>query len=538
MRLVRFPVLQPHYLAILSAIPEIAHPNLFQKLLPRVKGSSVTLPFKAASCSTSLSAHDIELLYNTADAKPNPDSITVKAVSEWWSSRAAAYDNCGLLDFAFSFVGQGVARGVEGLDDLLIDLKHLCVLVYEVQYPNITLSRFRELGVTEKSALFLHAAEKDTFFSHVQLYLQPFVHSLPVASQVGVMSHVLLPPCTKDLSLALHVLQESSLSIPEECRVIRSYAELCQFLCDMLQSAPGRSGSATAAVTELLELIPTDDVLSKHKVTENCAAALRQLRDLHQVRLKLQDVHMSMSVQQLLALDKDSGRAFLERFAARVLATSEADQKPAVLDSVAGLNRLLTRSLSDDDCFAIFLKSLLSSGDESDLQVAKAQCSQSTVSQEQLQDIALGAAQEHINALSSADLNGLQLAKTCLCDLAPPNEPMTAEMRFLQAVELLISLVDDFIPLGLRLSENKTTFLINLLKKKSADSTRNEIEKWVTVGELLNQARSSVLAGLAEACLSNADHDTMTEALDTLFAEKPLDLSDQALQVHPPPSPA
>ena len=352
--------LRPHVLALLSMLPATAEPRHLKRVLPFVnesecdEGALLKFPLaletaimRAEAKSKAVtedwvmhpaiqhalsrytgrwprpgSSDDASVLYceNSSPVFGNTDTGSVAltsttqsplavavtydaaAVGSWYASRALAADSIGLVDTAFSWAAAGVASNAPGLDDLLVDLRHLSTLVYECGAgDDIDLAGFRSLGIGARLKAAMRGVSSKEFATELARRALPMLPSdLDAEDRAGAITNLVLARMSAGQTFnavgvssggkqeqdenilfeCLSVCRQSSPAsgVPENLRALPMPAHLIEFALACISGAlvTGKP-PPVATISDIFELMPAPEAMPATQRTSQLQAKLDRL---------------------------------------------------------------------------------------------------------------------------------------------------------------------------------------------------------------------------------------------------------------------
>ena len=198
------PELQDFWLDILSAIPETCRPRRFSQLLPSLAGSAPGGPSGERLA---------EGVVGAAEA------------AAWYVGRAKEIEaRSGLVDYALEMLELADVRlrsdepaadaHRQALGELLADLRHLYMLVYECGLQDLSLEAWQAMSMMQRLQCFTQEISRDAFAGCIRNVAGPFLASLPAAQAERLLHDFLADLAASRLDWCAEVFKGSTIEEP------------------------------------------------------------------------------------------------------------------------------------------------------------------------------------------------------------------------------------------------------------------------------------------------------------------------------------
>ena len=393
-------------------------------------------------------------------------------------------------------------------------------LVYECRVdPTITLRKVRQMTPLERIKLMMYKSSQEEFDANLVRWLVPFLHrqeKVVEKSYNTLLSDYLTDVSKENLDVAVRVFQLSRPDLALEQPIIRSeecllaFAMKCIYTCE--------SSDQLASCYSILECLPERRPVKM----SNKLKKLHDLVDVLEKHLKvakiLEQYEMNIPVAVVKETEINGEDAFqlvvkLTRVSSRKTPPLTRVQWHKLIADIMTIRlTLYEKTLSIQQCLEILCQSLLCSGREADIALAKdyltttegdaaaaapggnnsaSKKSSSKISQklavadilgtkskipfEASVDIVVNSAMEYFNSAATCDDGAMTLAKQCLrlfneasaaslsaaAAASSPNssvEKIVKEKRLVDGVTLLASFGIEELPLKIRMCQDRSVF--------------------------------------------------------------------------------
>ena len=198
------PELQDAWLEILSAIPETCRPRRFSQLLPSLAGSAPGGPPGERLAEGVVGAVD---------------------AAGWYARRAKEIEaRSGLVDYALEMLELAHARlrsdeaaaaaQHEALGELMADLRHLYMLVYECGLQDLTLEAWQGMSMMQRLQCFTRESSRDAFAGCIRHVAGPYLASLPPPQAERLLHDFLADLASSRLDWCAEVFKGSTIEEP------------------------------------------------------------------------------------------------------------------------------------------------------------------------------------------------------------------------------------------------------------------------------------------------------------------------------------
>ncbi|XP_072038105.1 NBAS subunit of NRZ tethering complex-like [Amphiura filiformis] len=554
--------LLPHWLVILNNFPETTSPTEYKILLPEA-GDSPDYPevfewedsverdpdwCEEADCQAVINPTPVDFgafLYHDDDKLREfcAETLTHKHLTSWYGWRARDIESQSkLVEHAVELVELATERNVKGLDKLYDDLLTLDTIAYECQTEvSISLDVLQEMDELSQLQLMMIKSSKEMYVKNMKRWVLPFLDRcekrMP-GSKKNLLSKYMLSMAKDDLEKCVLIFENSKQGVANP--IVIDPKELmwlghdCVYACkrdDQLDLAfkvmdcmPKKAlgivseemTSLHGLVDQLLDHLRASEILRTHDVPKP-PAFIKETQD---------DVEESKKI--MIRLTRQAAR--------RKPPLDEYEWKQLLTDLLE-LQRKVYTCLMPQECYEIYVESLLGSSSLPNINLAGELVTKSATQEQYKQrlskdpsrpevdaaaprigyeksiQLVLSAAEEYFN--SSADLmdSCMDLARACLQLITDRPSSIQEELDLIASLALLDDFNVSILPLQVRLCKNRLELIEKVLK--SSPNSYKQSHRLLQLAKLLRVAgddevkrKGSILVVIAQAAMQAKDYHT------------------------------
>ncbi|CAH2102971.1 unnamed protein product [Euphydryas editha] len=482
----------PMQLAVLDMIPETLCPLTYQHLLPtkepidwfEKKSPIKVRPFEHENdwCRKEI-FRPIWSSNWSEDTTPEGEGVAgvgagaggEAELGAWYERRARLIERrSGLASHALHLVTAAAVGGaVPGLERVLFHLLTLDTLLYDVNVEGVALADLERLSNLDTCKLLMQASTPATFIADLKQFVIPFLKRYEnLTKRTGVcltgLIDFLEDISKEDLSYILLVLQSpkefeldvrTHLELVERCLFAHTGTEQLDMACDLLDTI----------------LKDTDGSISHTSLVRRCAELERLVAGSG--RLAWRGVRVPPCALRDLHQDHAHARLLLARVARGLAA---GDEKPTqqdwenLLKDILELRSTLFDCVKTEECYEIYVLSLLTSGDPASIRLAAdvltvspaaraVNNSKFKIDYKRSVELVSSAAKEYFNSASSLTDPALEIAKCCLSLIEDGNKEIEQELDLIAALPILNAFNLIILPIQVRLCEDRMTLVEDCL---------------------------------------------------------------------------
>lgn len=475
-----WPFISSHLLSLLCFITETESPNSYKQLIP----PRITL-------NTSSNGRSIDIInlgddgfydeYPGLKLFRDVDINDLAVLENWYKFRVHQIDNLsGQTDNAELLIDYGVECGIPGLLVLQHDLWYLSIItnLLEVNSDFASLDKVSNLSTEERINIVLTEANKSNIVGLFEQFILPiaeFADDYLSLDKSILIENCLLSLSKRCLPLVKLIFQRCYSPgcnlIPYEHLI--HLAHKCLLSCELPQHV--------AAAYEMLQLISDKQQADTYNTTSDQSKILEIKSFIHAATI-LERYSIKLSISEIVAYNNapESESHMLIRRLLRYLLLSEefpsTNTWTQLWEDISTLRENVLPNLTLSACLTLFCESLLTSNFQDGINLAssfmrlKPESADTSVSTrhslltwEESHEVVLRAAQFYFNAASSFVSEEMYLARTCLNLLQPPPPAVQKEYNLIAALGILDDFHYDILPTKLRIWEDKTQLVINIL---------------------------------------------------------------------------
>lgn len=553
-----------HRLPVLSNFPEITSPVEYQSMLPKLeypKDNQIS-PWSEdrlrnpdwcevkypRQCSTPLAQDFVVDFYEeNKHLLKYRQRLSGKLLTEWFTERAKEIETrSNLVDNALELIKLGIERNIKGLEKLLDDFITMEVLIYECHVEkNFSFKNMEQMCDFDKLQLLMSQCTEENFVKNARQWLVPFLNrceSHEPGSRKELLKRYLESLAKEGLNCCRKVFENSkpgqSDPIISDVQEVVSLALDCLYACE-------RSDQLKDACI-ILDCIQAN-LHSFDQAYKNSVSHLISMLENH---IRVAELLENNGVAVTLGFIRSNWNNVEEvkklltkvtRLAGRRHPVLDESQWRNLLHDILEMQKMLFSCITFEDCYEIFLQSLLCSGQNETIALAgkMMQCSQKQRKERESipfsnfiywyklpyarsVNLVLLAAQEHFNSSANVSDPCMALAKSCLNLIEDVPSSIEMELDLISSLSLLQEFNVSILPLQVRLCSERIT-LINQALKNKGNAYKN-VQKLLQLAYLLRvcgnnkkEREGKVLSLVASTAFSAKDYDTCVNVCKRLI---------------------
>ncbi|KAM0725693.1 NBAS subunit of NRZ tethering complex [Formica fusca] len=485
--------LLPHWLAIISFFPETLNTLDYQKLLPEcdLEGQLFLLDqreLRQKDWSEKYEFNEIinentddgsEMLYELDPSLLiyRNTQLTLDLLQKWYKTRAYEIEkNSALVDNALQLIEIAKSHNINGVEDLLLNLKTLSDLVYNIYLEDMSLDKLEKLNNIERIKLLMSTSTEINFVENIKKFLLPFIkrrhqYLYDEDLEKHLLSDYLICLSKDDLMLPVkffeYLKQTQDIEIIEMIDDVTTLALDCIYSCDDLDMyekaknildsiSKDHNGKRTNAMYNLLE--ESEEEL-------DCIRCLNK----YGVKTTLKFIQKNKN-------NPDIARLLLNQMArsfSKSLPPPDENEWAQLLSDMLEIHGSIFSCVVAEICFEICVSARLVSKIKSTIQncatlieTEKDEKSMLKVSYEKAIDLILEATKEYFNSSRTLIDPNMELAKTCLRLIEDDNIKIKEEYDLIKSLQILNEFNVDILPLQVRLTVDKLTLIEHCLNNQ------------------------------------------------------------------------